>query len=98
MGLTEHEKRELSAIEQHLAEDDPAFVTKLNTPSWHMRLSGTALFILGLLTTYVTGLVLLATGATLSSWPLIAIGAAVTSVYPVKVTVQAVSEHQRGSR
>lgn len=56
MGLTEHEKRELDAIEQHLAQEDPAFATKLSKPWWHLRLSGTALFAIGLLTTYVAGL------------------------------------------
>ena len=94
MGLAEHEKRELDAIEQHLAEDDPAFATKLSRPAWHLRMSGTALFVVGLLTTYVIGLALLATGVTLSSWLLIAAGAAVTVVYPVKVTVRAVKEQR----
>lgn len=97
MGLAEHEKRELDAIEQHLAEDDPALATKLSKPSWHLRLSGTALFVVGLLATYATGLTLLAAGVTLSSWPLIAAGAAVTGVYPMKVALRAAREHRRSS-
>ena len=60
-----------------------------------MRLSGTALFAIGLLTTYVTGLTLLAVGVTLSSWPLIAVGATVTAVYPV--AVHAVREQRPSS-
>ena len=90
MGLTEHEKRELDAIEQLLAEEDPGFATKLTKPSWHARLSGTALFVVGLLTTYVAGLTLLAVGATFSSWAVIAVGAAVIAVFPVQVAVKAV--------
>jgi DUF3040 family protein len=89
VGLTEREKRELEAIEQHLAEDDPALATKLIRPRWHSRLSPTALFVIGLLTTYIAGLTLLAVGVTLTSWPVIVIGAAVTAVYPVKVAVRA---------
>lgn len=95
MGLAEHEKRELNAIEQHLAEEDPVFATKLTKPSWHMRLSGTALFVVGLMTTYVAGLTAVAIGVTLSSWPLIAVGAAVTAVFPVRVAVRAVRTRQR---
>lgn len=94
LGLTEHEKRELEAIEQHLAADDPAFVTKLSRPRWHLGLSATALFVIGLLTTYVAGLALVVAGVTLSSWLLITAGAAVTAIYPVKVTVRAVREFQ----
>lgn len=76
MGLTEHEKRELDAIEQHLAQEDPAFATKLSKPRWHLRLSGTALFAIGLLTTYVAGLTLLAAcgvpkrGPVALTWPI----------------------------
>ena len=95
MGLAEHEKRELDAIEQHLAEEDPAFVTKLSRPRWHARLSGTALFVIGLLTTYVAGLSLLAAGVTLSSWPLIAVGAGVTAIFPVRITLHAVRKRSR---
>lgn len=92
MGLAEHEKRELDAIEQHLAQEDPAFAAKLSRPRWHLRLSGTALFVIGLLTTYVAGLTLLAAGITTSSRPLTALGAAVTAIYPVKVTLHAVKD------
>lgn len=95
MGLTEHEKRELDAIEQHLAQEDPEFATKLSKPRWHLRLSGTALFAIGLLTTYVAGLTLLAAGVTASSWPLTAFGAAVTAICPVKVTLHAVRDRHR---
>ena len=65
MGLAEHEKRQLDAIAQHLEEDDPQFVTKLSKPSWHARLSGNALFALGLLSTYLVGLTVVVTGVTL---------------------------------
>lgn len=92
MGLTEHERRELDAMERQLAEDDPAFATKLAKPSWHARLPGKALFVVGLLTTYVIGLTLVVTGATFSSWPVIVIGAAVTAVFPAKVATEAVRE------
>ncbi len=95
MGLAEHEKRELYAIEQHLAEEDPAFATKLSRPRWHARLSGTALFVIGLLTTYVAGLTLLAAGVTLSSWPLITVGAGVTAIFPVKITLHAARKRRR---
>ena len=95
MGLTEHEKRELDAMEQRLAAEDPAFATKLTKPSWHVRLSDTAWFVVGLLTTYVAGLTLLAAGATFSSWLLIAVGIAMIAVYPVRVAVRATREWHR---
>ena len=50
-------------------------------------MSGTTLFVLGLLATYTAGLVGLAAGVTLSSWPLIAVSVAVVAIYPVKVVV-----------
>jgi hypothetical protein len=78
VGLTEHEKRELDAIEQHLAQEDPAFATKLSRPRWH-----------------AAGLTLLAAGVTTFSWPLTALGAAVTAIYPVKVTLHAVRDRHR---
>ena len=95
MGLAEHEKRELDAIEQHLAQEDPSLATKLSSPRWHLRLPGTALFAIGLLTTYVAGLTLLAAGVTVSSWPVIAIGAAVTVIFPTKVALRAMRERSR---
>ena len=87
MGLADHEKRELEAIAHHLEEDDPNFATKLSKPLWRAWLSGTTLFVFGLLATYTAGLVGLAAGVTLSSWPLIAVSVAVVAIYPVKVVV-----------
>jgi len=59
-------------------------------PSWHARLPGNALFVLGLLSTYLVGLTVVVTGVTLSSWPLVAAGAAVTAIYPVKAVIDLV--------
>ncbi|MEU3648843.1 DUF3040 domain-containing protein [Lentzea sp. NPDC034063] len=87
MGLAEHEKRELDAIAHHLKEDDPQFVTKLSKPSWHVRLSGNALFVLGLLSTYLVGLTMVVTGVTMSLWPLLVAGAVVTAIYPAKTII-----------
>ncbi|MFC3897088.1 hypothetical protein ACFOWZ_36900 [Lentzea rhizosphaerae] len=49
----------MDAIEQHFAEDDPAFVTKLTKPSWRVRLSGPALCVVGRLASNLASLALL---------------------------------------
>ena len=95
MELAAHEQHELDAIAQHVAEEDPALVTKLTRPAWYVRLPGPALFVVGLLTTYLAGLTAMIAGGTLSSWPLIAAGAAVTAIYPVKITVQTLRRRSR---
>lgn len=90
MGLAEDERRELEAIEQRLAEDDPKFAAKLvKTPPPHHRLPPRVLKLIGLLLIYVVGLVLVITGVSLSSIPLIALGAAVTAFSPLTIVVQA---------
>ncbi|MFS8097457.1 DUF3040 domain-containing protein [Lentzea alba] len=89
MGLPEDEQRELDAIEQRLAEDDPKFAAKLvKTPPPHHRLRPGVLRLIGLLLIYVVGLVLVITGVSLSSIVLIALGAAVTAFSPVAIVVQ----------
>lgn len=89
MGLPEDEQRELDAIEQRLAEDDPEFAAKLvKTPPPHHRLPPRVLKLIGLLLIYVVGLVVVITGVSLSSIVLIALGAAVTAFGPVVIVVQ----------
>ncbi|MDX8034887.1 DUF3040 domain-containing protein [Lentzea sp. BCCO 10_0856] len=89
MGLPEDEQRELDAIEQRLAEDDPKFAAKLvRTPSPHHRLPRRVLKLIGLLLIYVVGLVVVITGVSLSSIVVIALGAAVTAFSPVAIVVQ----------
>ncbi|MCG8922845.1 DUF3040 domain-containing protein [Lentzea sp. CC55] len=95
MDLPEDEQRQLKQIEEQLAEEDPAFVARLNRkPLPHHRLSQRALFVVLLLLTYVAGLTLLVGGVALGSVALIVLGVAVTAVYPVLVTVRGV----RGKR
>lgn len=90
MGLAEDERRELEAIEQRLAEDDPTFAAKLvKTPTPHHRLPPRVLKLIGLLLIYVVGLVVVMTGVSLSSIVLIALGAAVTAFSPVAIVVRA---------
>ncbi|MPZ85353.1 MAG: DUF3040 domain-containing protein [Actinophytocola sp.] len=90
MGLQDHEKRELAEIEQRLVQDDPRLATRLASGKATMfTLSGQAQFILGVLTTYVTGLLTIIAGVTFASPFLITLGAAVTASFPVAVASRA---------
>ena len=86
MGLQDHEERELAEIEQYLVQDDPRLAARLTGGKSAMfALSGRTRFILGVLTTYVTGLLTIIAGVTYSSAFLVALGAAVTTSFPVAV-------------
>jgi hypothetical protein len=88
--LPEDEKRELKAIEDHLAEEDPAFAARLTrNPPPHLRLSRRALFVVLLLLTYSAGLMLLVGGVAVSSTVLVVLGVAVTAIFPVLVAIRA---------
>jgi len=90
MGLQDHEERALVEIEQHLAEDDPRLAARLtNGKTTIFTLSGRAQFILGVLATYVTGLLIIIAGVAFSAPVLIALGAAVTASFPVAVAARA---------
>ncbi len=90
MELPEDEKRELKAIEEHLAEEDPAFAARLTRkPPPHLRLSRRALFVVLLLLTYSAGLTLVIGGVSLSSVALVVLGIAVTAIFPVLIAVRA---------
>lgn len=86
MGLPEHEQRELAEIEQRLAEEDPRFAARLTKPG--LGLSPRTMIVLGLLATYVIGLLVVVLGVTLGSVVLIALGAAVTVSFPVMLVVR----------
>jgi len=95
--LPEHEKRELRAIEEHLAEEDPAFAARLTRkPPPHYRLPRRALFVVLLLLTYTAGLTLLVIGVALASAVLVVLGVGVTAVFPVLVTVRAWRKRRGG--
>jgi hypothetical protein len=84
MGLADHEERELADIAQHLASDDPRFAGTLGRRSRvGGRFSRTTLLVIGLLTSYVLGLVVIIAGVTASSIPLIVLGALLTASGPV---------------
>ena len=90
MGLPAHEERALVEIEQYLAEDDPRLAERLTTGKRTiLTLSGRAQFILGLLATYLIGLLAVIAGVTFSSVFLIGLGAAVTVSFPVAVAARA---------
>jgi hypothetical protein len=88
--LPEDEQRALKAIEEHLAEEDPALAARLTRkPPPHYRLPRRVLFIVLLLLTYTTGLALLVTGVALASIVLMVLGAGVTAAFPVLITWRA---------
>jgi hypothetical protein len=90
MGLPDHEERELAEIEQHLVQDDPRLAARLaRGRTGVFALSGRARFVLGVLATYVTGLSTIIAGVTWSSPFLVALGAAVTTSFPVAVAARA---------
>jgi hypothetical protein len=90
MELPEDEKRALKAIEERLAEEDPAFAARLTRrPPPYRRLPSRVLFVVLLLLTYTTGLTLLVGGVALASVALIVLGIVVTAVFPVLVTLRA---------
>lgn len=98
MELPEDEKRALKAIEERLAEEDPAFAARLTRrPPPHYRLPSRMLFIILLLLTYTAGLTLLIGGVTLASVALIVLGTVVTAVFPVLVTFRAWRRMRRRS-
>lgn len=79
------EKRELKAIEEHLAEEDPAFAVRLTRkPPPHYRVPRRVLFVVLLLLTYTAGLALLVVGVALASAVLVVLGIGVTAVFPVR--------------
>ncbi|MGW6929841.1 DUF3040 domain-containing protein [Lentzea sp. NPDC054927] len=76
MKLPDHEQQELDEIERRLAEDDPKLAAKLNRPA--PRVPRRTLVVVAMLVTYAVGLIVVMAGVTLSSVPLIALGACVT--------------------
>lgn len=77
MALTEHEKRELDAIEQRLSDDDPRLAAKLTRPSVLAFLSSATMRVLGVFGAYLCGLLAVIAGVTWSSVPLVVLGAVV---------------------
>ncbi|KOX28180.1 hypothetical protein ADK67_12125 [Saccharothrix sp. NRRL B-16348] len=95
MGLQDREERALAEIEQRLAEDDPRFAARLDhTRSWH-RIPRPVLLGAALVATYVVGLLAVIAGVTLSSVPLIALGAVVITAFPAAVAARAWRAHRR---
>jgi hypothetical protein len=90
MALREHEERALTEIGQHLAEDDPRLAARLTSGrTTVLMLSSRTQFVLGVLVTYVVGLLTIIAGVTVATPVLIGLGAAVTASFPVVVTFRA---------
>lgn len=88
MGLADHEQRELDEIERQLAEEDPKLAAKLMAR--RLVLTRRAWILLGSLTTYVAGLLVVIAGVSTSSAALVALGALVTAAVFVDMCRRAV--------
>ncbi|GAB2960388.1 DUF3040 domain-containing protein [Saccharothrix stipae] len=89
MALQDHEERALAEIEQQLADDDPRFVARLGRKRSWIRTSRRVAYAAALVSTYLTGLLVVIAGVTLPSVILIVLGSAVTAVFPVLTAARA---------
>ncbi|MFD4668078.1 DUF3040 domain-containing protein [Lentzea sp. NPDC058450] len=89
MALADRERRELEEIEQHLLDEDPELAAKLTRPSVITFLFGGALRALGVLASFLGGLLVVIAGVTWSSTPVILAGALVCVGVFAKLLVRA---------
>lgn len=79
MALSEHEQQKLDEIAQHLAEEDPRFAPEFGkSRPTIFGMSRRTAAVLAVLVYFVAGLEAMVVGVTMSSWVIIALGAAIT--------------------